>query len=61
MLSTNTLPANFLVYPTAPQVSLKYKLSAVGNLITVAVEQTNSDTPGNQSIWIDQTGGVYIQ
>ncbi|MBW4444704.1 MAG: hypothetical protein KME10_26590 [Plectolyngbya sp. WJT66-NPBG17] len=60
-LSTNTLPANLFIYPTVPQVSLKYTLSAVDNLITIAVEQTSSATSGNQSIWIGQTGGVYVQ
>lgn len=66
MLDAVPLPGNVLVYPTAPESSLKYDISTIGNKVIVHVKQVTNDTdlpndtPGDGAIALDPTGAIYI-
>jgi Spy/CpxP family protein refolding chaperone len=59
-LNDMPLPENVLIYPAVSSASLKYDVTTWGNTAIVRVRPVGSDTPGDGSIIINQTGAIYV-
>ena len=54
------IPANVLVNAKSPLTNLKYAVTVADNVVTVTIRQVNGETPGDNSLSINETGGIYI-
>jgi hypothetical protein len=53
-------PSQVLIYSPVANSSLRYDVSSANNTVFVRVRQRLSDTPGNGSLAITQTGAIYV-
>jgi hypothetical protein len=56
------LPASvfMLISPVDARFNLKYTVTARNNLITVRVTQLPENQPGNTTVNVQETGGIYV-
>lgn len=59
-LTQFTLPAYLLISSSESQMSIKFNLRVMGNLITVEVNQLNSSLPGDTTLNVNNQGGIYV-
>jgi len=60
VMNSVSLPADVLIYPSVPELNLKYDVTAIDNIVLVKVRQVASDAPGDGSLVINRTGAIYI-
>jgi hypothetical protein len=60
--TVNQLPASvyLLISPLNPRFNLKYTVSTRNNLVTVTVTQLPESSPGNTTVNIQETGGIFV-
>ncbi len=60
VLTQLPLPIYLLISPVDARFNLKYSVSAVNNVVTVRVFQLPEGRPGNTTVNIQETGGIYV-
>ena len=54
------LPVYLLISPINPRFNLKYSVVANKNTVIVTVTQLPNNTPGNTTVNIQETGGIFV-
>lgn len=58
---TNLPPSVYLlISPVNPRFNLKYQVSANQNIVNVNVQQLPDTSPGNTTVNIQKTGGIFV-
>jgi hypothetical protein len=60
VLTQLPLPVYLLISPTNPGPNLRYSLLVQNNIVTVKITLLPENNPGNTTINIQETGGIYI-
>ena len=55
-----SLPVYLLVSPINPRFNLKYSVTTNKNTVIVTVTQLPNNTPGNTTVNIQETGGIFV-
>jgi hypothetical protein len=59
-LSKLPLPVYLLISPINSRFNLKYRLTANQNVVTINVQQLPERSPGNTTVNIQKTGGIFV-
>jgi hypothetical protein len=54
------LPVYLLISPVDSRFNLKYTVSTNKNVVTIKVDQLPEDRPGNTTVNIQETGGIFV-
>lgn len=54
------LPVYLLISPVNPRFNLKYSVTTNKNTVMVTVTQLPNNTPGNTTVNIQETGGIFV-
>ncbi len=54
------LPVYLLISPANPRFNLKYFVTTKDNVVTIKVLQGPDPTPGNTTVNIQETGGIFV-
>jgi serine/threonine-protein kinase len=60
VLTQLPLPIYLLVSPVDARFNLRYGVSAANNVVTIKVSQLPEGRPGNTTVNIQETGGIYV-
>ncbi len=60
VLTQLPLPVYLLISPVDARFNLKYSVSAANNVVIVKVSQLPEGRPGNTTVNIQETGGIYV-
>ena len=54
------LPIYLLISPVSPRFNLKYSVSAANNIVQVKIQRLPEKVPGNTTINIQESGGIFV-
>lgn len=60
VLNRLPLPVYLLISPINPRFNLKYRVSVNQNSVYIRVQQLPENRPGNTTINIQETGGIFV-